>query len=264
MSTCGVQASGAIELFFYGELPEADRAGIERHVRRCDECRRALDDLITIREALASRPDIASPPGGDWSRFMARLDDAVARDRIVRARDAASVGPPAFAPGGARLYGYLALAAVLTLITLVALLSMRPGGADRDAGQAAVLPATPVIPADPASDPALRAIGEEHFERSKLVVLGLATKDPGDGSGSNWAYEQELASALLDDTRLYRLTAEQRGMETLAGVMRDLELLLLEASMTEQADAESLESLQQLIRRRDLLTKMEVVKTSGL
>jgi hypothetical protein len=53
-------------------------------------------------------------------------------------------------------------------------------------------------------------------------------------------------------------------METLAGVMRDLELLLLEASMTEQADAESLESLQQLIRRRDLLTKMEVVKTSGL
>ena len=95
-------------------------------------------------------------------------------------------------------------------------------------------------------------------------MLGLATKDPGDGLASNWAYEQELASALLDDTRLYRLAAEERGMNTLAGVMRDLELLLLEASMSEQPNAESLESLQRLIRRRDLLTKMEVVKTAGL
>jgi hypothetical protein len=52
-------------------------------------------------------------------------------------------------------------------------------------------------------------------------------------------------------------------MDTLAGVMRDLELLLLEASMSEEPDAASLETLQGLIRRRDLLTKMEVVRTSG-
>ena len=45
--------------------------------------------------------------------------------------------------------------------------------------------------------------------------------------------------------------------------MRDLELVLLQTSMSEQRDAASLEQLQRLIRRRDLITKMEVVHASA-
>ena len=111
---------------------------------------------------------------------------------------------------------------------------------------------------------ALTELSEQHFERSKLVVLGLATKDPQDSTGLDWDYERELASSLLSDTRLYRHAAEERGMESLADVMRDLELVLLQTSMSDAPDADSLAQLQRLIRRRDLITKMEVVKTSGL
>ena len=100
------------------------------------------------------------------------------------------------------------------------------------------------------------AVSDQHFERSKLVVLGLATKD---ARQADWAYERELAGTLLSDTRLYRAAAEERGMQSLAGVMRDLELVLLQTSMSEQRDAASLEHLQRLIRRRDLITKMEIV-----
>ena len=46
-------------------------------------------------------------------------------------------------------------------------------------------------------------------------------------------------------------------MQSLADVMRDLELVLLQASMSETAGRASLPQLQRLIRRRDLLTKME-------
>ena len=270
MSTCEVQASGAIELLFYGELREPDRAEVERHVRHCEDCRRAFDDLVTIRTALASRPDVASPPGGEWAGFMARLDETVRREATARLLHAESAGPSAFRHGrrARRVYGYLAVAAVLMLVTIVVLLIAGRRGPVAEPNEASVVQPTPAgvlaDAAEPGDDTALRSVGEDHFERSKLVVLGLATKDPGDGLASNWAYEQELASALLDDTRLYRLAAEERGMNTLAGVMRDLELLLLEASMSEQPNAESLESLQRLIRRRDLLTKMEVVKTAGL
>jgi hypothetical protein len=63
---------------------------------------------------------------------------------------------------------------------------------------------------------------------------------------------------------VYRQAAEERGMSNLADVMRDLELVLLQTSMSESPDAESLAQLQRLIRRRDLITKMDVVKTSGL
>lgn len=271
MSLCDMQTSGAIELLFYGELSDADRAAIERHLRTCDDCRHALDDLAVIRDVLASRPDIAAPAGGDWSRFMARLDAAVDRERRVERRtgttDSRSSRSYQDARPEGRAYAYLAMAALLTLVTIAVLLVARQR--EHATGRAAGTPlpsAVAEVASGPegAADPALTSVSEQHFERSKLVVLGLATKDPGDGAASNWAYEQALASTLLDDTRLYRIAAEDRGMTTLAGVMRDLELLLLEASMSEQPDAESLQPLQRLIRRRDLLTKMDVVKTSGL
>jgi len=124
----------------------------------------------------------------------------------------------------------------------------------------------PVQPAGiPAAtvDPALLSLSDQHFERSKLVVLGLATRDATKPGDANWTFERDLATTLLDDTRLYRVAAEERGMDALAGVMRDLELVLLQTSMTEQTDPRSLEQLQRLIRRRDLITKMNVVYDGG-
>ena len=47
--------------------------------------------------------------------------------------------------------------------------------------------------AAPTDTAAFTAMSEQHFERSKLVVLGLATKDPRAGNG-DWAYERELAT----------------------------------------------------------------------
>jgi hypothetical protein len=103
------------------------------------------------------------------------------------------------------------------------------------------------------------ALSEEHFERSKLVVLGLATKDPADRQASDWTYERELASSLLQDTRMYRLAAEDRGRTDIAGVMRDLEIVLLQTSMTDEKDPSALPQIQRLIRKRDLLEKMDAV-----
>ncbi len=95
-------------------------------------------------------------------------------------------------------------------------------------------------------------------------MLSLVNKDPQGSDGMDWDYERQLAGSLLSDTRVYRQAAEERGMKGLADVMRDLELVLLQTSMSETPDAESLAQLQRLIRRRDLVTKMDVVKTSGL
>ena len=78
--SCHLQASGTIELYFYGELPLGERAEVQAHIGQCAECRAALDDLSVIRAALAVRPDVATPPGGDWSGFMARLDTRIAEE----------------------------------------------------------------------------------------------------------------------------------------------------------------------------------------
>lgn len=253
---CDVQASGAIDLYFYGELDAAEHASIASHLAACGECREALDELTIIRAALAARPQVSAPPGDDWSGFMARLDRAVAAERRVvvqpfRAGHSRSRG----GLRRNRLYPWLAAAALLAFVTIAALM----------AGRSRTPIATPPEPdahiATAASDPELLSISERHLERSKLVVLGMATKDAT--HPADWEYERELAGSLLNDTRLYRLTAEQRGMTHLAGVLRDLEIVLLQTSLTDERDSDALAQIQRLIRKRDLVEQMETVNTEG-
>lgn len=258
---CHIQTSGTIDLYFYDDLPLAEREAIARHLSGCAECRQALEDLTVIREALGARPDVSAPPGADWSGFMARLGAAVGLE--ARPADRAITRSPD-RPITRSLVGYLAMAALLALVTMSVLVLVRsrsgvvpasPARVAADTGAAAGAPQT--------RDAAFAAISEQHFERSKLVVLGLATKDPLATSSADWAYERDLASTLLSDTRLYRLTAEDRGLDRLAGVMRDLEIVLLQTSLTEETDPAALAQIQRLIRKRDLLEKMDVFSTVG-
>jgi hypothetical protein len=256
--SCDLQAAGTIELYFYGELPQADRAAVQAHLARCAECRAALEDLSVIRAALANRPDVATPPGGDWSGFMRRLTAAVAAEQSLRGPSNATPARPL----RRQLAPYLAVAATLAVVSFALITERNPRPAP---GATSVVTAPPTAGAAGAQplrdasltatdpDPGLLAVSGEHFERSKLVVLGLVTKS---GSQDDWAYERGLASSLLGDTRLYRQAAEERGMQPLADVMGDLELVLLQTSMTDEPNEASLHQLQRLIRRRDLLTKM--------
>ena len=267
MTTCRVQQSPSIELYFYDELPDAERARVKEHLAICEECRRALEELTIIRSALESCPTVKAPAGGDWSAFMLRLDTAIRTDSA----------PLSFSNrrrvlefGSHRFKMVLAMAALIALVTSSVFYVMRTRSTSIES--TAVPAPSPLAERSPRGadmvgvrmDTALEQISERHLERSKLVVLGLATKNPSDATGENWDYERTLATSLLSDTRLYRQTCEERGMNSLADVLRDLELVLLQTSMSEASDAESLAQLQRLIRRRDLISKMDVVATAGL
>jgi hypothetical protein len=290
MSHCITAGSGAVELYFYGELTGPERAEFERHADGCDECRATLADLTAIGRTLATRQRVAAPDGGDWAPFMARLQSAIASDAssIGTASSSIASGAPAGAAdatqdlfadaargdvraatgragsGATRLpwsrAGWVATAAVLALATTGVVITMR-------SREVSVRPATvATVPAAPAftDAAAFEALSEEHFERSKLVVLGLAAKDPLATRAADWNYERELAANLLNDTRLYRIAAEDRGLQPIAGVMRDLELVLIQASCTDVRDPKSLGQIQRLIRKRDLVEKMDAVSMPGL
>jgi hypothetical protein len=244
---CTIQQRGSVELFFYDELDAVARAEIAAHLRECGDCAAALEDLRIIREVLAARPDVSAPPAGDWSGFTRRLDVAVLRPegRLTQASTS--------------YVGLLATAALLAIVALGVYVASRgassltqPVSVASDGGS------TPV------ATTGMKAVGAQHFERSKLVVLGLASKEAREASTEDWAYERELATSLLKDTRLYRLAAEERGLTSLAGVMRDLELVLLETSMAERTDQKALGQIQRIIEKRGLIEKMDAVPTVGM
>jgi hypothetical protein len=258
MSTCHVQASGAIELLFYEELDPVRRASVEEHLRSCAECRSAWEELGVIRDALSARPVVEAPPDGDWTAFMSRLNVAL--------ESSGPAAAPVVSPGSTnRLVPLLAMAALLALATM-SVVSLVMWRAREDArvvttAETAVQPAASTVSGPVGSrDAAFAALSEQHLERSKLVVLKLAS---GRESGADLSYERRLAETLLNDTRLYRLTAEERGMTALARVMGDLELVLLQTSMSDTLDADAVGQIQRLIRTRDLVTRMNAVARVG-
>jgi Putative zinc-finger len=270
MSACEFLDTPDVELYFYDELAAADRDRVAAHLRGCAACRQRLDDLHAIRHALASAPVVDAPPAGDWSGFMRRLDGAVGL-----------TAPPRVTPvvlerraGLWRARHLVALAALLAIVAMGVYMAARV----RSPRPAEVVArgASPV--ASPSTEPprnvsyadgaarsakALREVSVEHLERSKLVVLGLAARDPQQTHAADWQFERQLAGSLLPDTRLYRLTAQEHGVSDVARVMRDLETVLLEASMTDGRDRQSLERVQRLIARRGLVSKMQMVTTSA-
>ena len=263
---CDLQASGAIEMYVYGELPAEERHQVERHIDACADCQAAVRDLAAIRRALAARPGIEAPPGGDWSGFMARLDATIARDARAGVHDRRRAALLPFhrastAPRWSRA-GLVAAAALLALVTIGVMSAMR---SKQPAAPGIAISAPPVFATSaPADEAGFEALSEEHLERSKLVVLGLAAKDPARTTTADWTYERELAATLLSDTRMYRMAAEDRGLRSIADVMGDLETVLLQASFTDVRDPASLAQIQRLIRKRDLVEKMDVVAISGL
>ena len=259
MSACDFAVPSDIELYFYDELDAGESARVAAHLRECADCRQRFEDLDAIRHALAGVAAVDAPPAGDWSGFMRRLDAACGID-VARAGTALS--------RSAREYWsarqLLALAATVTLVTTAVFMAAGVRRVrDTPTAQAARPSMGHAVPAlVPAQERSLREVSAEHLERSKLVVLGLATLDPG-AKASDWQYERQLASSLLSDTRLYRMAAQDRGMTDVARVMRDLETVLIEASMSDNSDRDALERVQKLISRRDLVVKMQVVASGA-
>ncbi len=262
MTTCFVQATGSIELYFYDELDQRSRQQAEQHLKVCAECRLALEELTVIRTALSARPDVSAPPAGDWTAFMGRLDEAIQREQktgptaSVERAGAAGGARPSIAARG-HYVAYIAMAALLALVTMSVayIVRSRVSLPSPDAALAGGVSHATAW----SDDEAFAALSEQHFDRAKLVVLGLANKESGAGLPTEWEYERELASTLLADTRLYRLAAEDRGMKELARIMGDLELVLLQASLSQDAQPETLAQIQSLIRKRDLVTRMNVL-----
>lgn len=259
MTACTLLGAPDVELYFYDELGPADRARVAAHLRSCGSCRQSLDDLEAIRRALAGRPFVEAPAAGEWSGFMRRLDDAIASAGTRPGTTPPVVAAPARRRSAVSVRALVAFAAMLALVTFGVVLAsrVRPGPPVR----LRVSVAPHDTPADGPAVSSIRALREEsveHLERSKLVVLGLATRDPH-ARAEDWQYERTLAGSLLTDTRLYRQAALRGGAADVAGVMRDLETVLLEASMSDVRDRDALERVQRLIARRDLVLKMQVV-----
>jgi hypothetical protein len=98
----------------------------------------------------------------------------------------------------------------------------------------------------------LVAVGD-HLERSQTILVELEN-----ASSPDIAYERQAAADLVESNRLFRQTASFAGDTATAGLLEDLERVLLEVanSPTEMSRRE-LQQLQKEIEQRGILVKVK-------
>jgi hypothetical protein len=105
----------------------------------------------------------------------------------------------------------------------------------------------------------LIAVGD-HLERSQMVLVELAHAD---AIGElDISAERQLADDLVASNRLYRQTARQMGHANVAGLLDELERVLVEVARgPSTVSMDQLADIQQRIESQGILFKMKVIRS---
>jgi anti-sigma factor RsiW len=240
----------ALNDYVDGALGLAVHAEVEQHLETCADCALVVAELQHIIDEARSLP-LVNPPAHVWTRLEAQVGESrrVPLEQTAKGQKAWS-WKPAWA---------LATAALVVLAFLAGrVVEERQRRAESQAAKTqAVQPADANASAKVRERVLLVAVGD-HLERSQMVLVELANAQT---SGElDISAERQSADDLLPSNRLYRQTAVQMGQTNVAGVLDDLERVLVDVARgPSQVSIQQLADLQQRIEAQGLLFKVKVI-----
>jgi hypothetical protein len=243
MSTTTHLPEETLILHYYSEADDA--ATVEAHLAGCAHCRTEFERLRRVL-ALVDVQEVPGPGPAFERRVWARLAPEL---ETRRTSWFASLFPAA----GPR-WVYAGGVAALLLVAFIAGRFSSPGTTPSPAS------ATTASAAEKGdvSERVLVVAVVDHLDRSQMMLVELLNADPA--GVSELGADQSRARELINENRLYRVSAEQAGDEAMTDVLDDLERVLLEIANTPRdASAGDLEALRQRINARGLLFKVRVV-----
>ena len=240
-------------LYLAGELGPAEKRLLEDRLA-ADESLHGEMDALRMALEVASDFEPAEPPPEYWRGFWARLQPRLRKGGAWRAL------ADFFSPRhGLRLAaGFGALAAMLAVALLVLYQVIVP-----DSEKPIIKTASVKIER---TEGYFELATSDHLERSRLLLQEVVN------IASNGPLLKEMlldnrfrGEELLRENRTYRLAALRQNDKKLAGLLDELELVLMDIANIDPAVAhEALNSLQQRIERKDLLEKLAFVDQSGV
>jgi hypothetical protein len=238
------------ELIAYHDGEAAGRETIATHLGDCAECRGELERIDTLLAALNTIP--VPDPGEDygrrvWQQISPRLPLRRGHWWDFLFNEPKTV--PGYAP---RRWAAAGAIAALVLAAFIAGRISKPNA-----------PSAPVaVDSSKIRERILVMAVGEHLGRSEMVLVELANSGPETAGQKevNISGEQRRAEDLLEENRLYRQTALEQGDTALAGVLDELERVLLDvAHSPQQVTPAQLEGIRQRIEARGILFKVRVV-----
>ena len=226
-------------LHYYGEA-EGESLAAETHLEHCPDCRSAYSALQRVLNVVDSLP-LPERSADYGARVWARIAPQIpGRRRLSWALPA----PFRWAAAGAALAGLLAVAFLAGRFYPNARKHVEMAKGDPGAGERILLV----------------AVGD-YLERSQMVLVELANASPK--GPLDISSEQERAADLVSESRLYRQTAEHTGNTQVAGVLDDLDRVLLEiAHSPSRLSPADLESLHRRLEAEGILFRIRVLNSN--
>lgn len=228
---------------YYGE------PGYDEHLASCADCKAELKRLAMVLDRVVE-PEVPEPPADYearvWNRLRWRMRAEAKRQR----------------QNTWMKWGAVAAVAILAFIT--GLLWRRGAQPVQEAtNTVATSTAQPVkqpAPAEAPRDRVLLVVVSDHFDRSERVLVELTNITPNQPNVDIGA-ERAVAEELLASNRLYRRTALDRGEESVATLLDELEPVLLQiAHAPDDMPADELRRIQKRVEAKGLVFKLRVLR----
>jgi hypothetical protein len=224
-------------LHYYGEK-EGDTLAAEQHLEACSECRAVYGGLQRVLNIVDTMPVPERAPD-----YGASVWQRIAPSIPARRHWFALPAPFRWAAAGAAFAGLLTLAFVAGRFYPQPRRAQQIAAADPQ-GRERIL---------------LVAVGD-YLERSQMILVELSNANPK--TSLDISDEQQRASDLVGESRLYRQTAEHTGNTRVAGVLDDLDRVLLEiANSPSRLSPEDVENLHRRLQADGILFKLRVLNT---
>ena len=229
-------------LSYYGE-PELG-AGRRAHLERCEDCLAELGKLAAVLDNVTPF-EVPEPDAGYEARVWDRLQWRLRGERR-RARHT--------------WVKWVGVAAAIVIAYVTGVL-WKPGIARAPEHGTPVIPLAQTVSQQQQQqgDRVLLVIVGEHIDQSERVLVELTNLTPG--ATTDITTERDRAEELLVSNRLYRRTAVERGEESVATLLDELEPVLLQiAHAPSQVGAEELRAIQKRVESKGLVFKLRVVR----
>jgi hypothetical protein len=242
------------ELVAYHGGEPSRREVIATHVADCPECRAELARIDAVLAALSSLP--VPDPGADygarvWQKIAPRLPER------RRARwwefDSSSLAAGWRAWLEPRRLAALGAAAAIVIVAFVAGRVSKPTVTPTETATADTSQIRQRV--------LVMAVGE-HLGRSEMMLIELGNTEPENSKQKevNISTERRRAEDLVEENRMYRQTALEQGDTALAGVLDELERVLLDVAHSPgEVTPLQLDEMQKRIAARGILFKVRVV-----
>jgi len=234
------RAAEAIVLDHYGELEPDEKARLEDHLEACPKCaaeRKAMEKVFALVDACAPAETPLPDPERTWREIQKKIQAGSAFGRRPRAFG----------------WRWAWAAPVFALVLLAGIFIGRTWFRPQGTPQPAAIQAA-------AAGLSLKPVMASYFENLRPILMDYANVSNGAPSGRTIVVEEKvIRDLLLENIVLKRRLA---GKDPAAAeLLDDLDLILKEISHRDAPDAASAGTIRDLIRQRDVLFKMNIIKT---